>query len=103
MKQEFSRRKNIRKLLKQIHPTWKYVLSPLLRVVQTAQIIAPDTPITTDERLLEMDYGLYEGANLENPPPELTVFFKDFVHNPAPSGIGNADTWLKEREDFSKK
>lgn len=79
---------NIRKLLKQIHPTWQYVFSsPLLRAVQTAQIIAPDTPITTDERLLEMDYGPYEGADLKNPPSELTVFFKDFVHNPAPSGM----------------
>ena len=62
--------------------------SPLLRAVQTARIIAGDeTEIITDELLLEMDYGPYEGASLENPAPELLYFFRDFVHHPAPEGM----------------
>ena len=62
--------------------------SPLLRAVQTARIVAGDkAEIHTDERLLEMDYGPYEGASLENPAPELLYFFQDFVHHPAPDGM----------------
>ena len=62
--------------------------SPLLRAVQTARIVAGDeTEIITDEFLLEMDYGPYEGASLENPALELLYFFSDFVHHPAPEGM----------------
>ena len=61
--------------------------SPLGRAVQTAEIAAPGVPILTDERLIEMDYGPYEGADLHNPPPEILTFFSDFVRNPAPEGM----------------
>ncbi len=62
--------------------------SPLTRAVQTARIIAgDDAEIVCDDRLLEMDYGPYEGISLENPPPELIRFFSDFVRNPAPDGM----------------
>ena len=37
-----------------------------------------------DDRLIEMDYGPYEGMDLENLPPEIAAFFSDFVNNPAP-------------------
>ena len=80
--------------------------SPLRRAEQTARIIAGETvKIRKDDRLLEMDYGPYEGASLENPPPELIRFFGDFVHNPAPAGmesleqvigrLGGFVEWLK--------
>ena len=61
--------------------------SPLRRAVQTAELIAPDVPVAIDERLIEMDYGPYEGADLHNPAPEIVAFFSDFVHNPAPEGM----------------
>ena len=62
--------------------------SPLKRAVDTARIIAGDNvPLKTDERLLEMDYGPYDGADLTAPPPEIVKFFSDFVHNPAPKGM----------------
>ena len=61
--------------------------SPLLRAVQTAKIIAPSIAPIVDERLIEMDYGPYEGVDLTSLPPELTHFFSDFVHNPAPEGM----------------
>ena len=41
----------------------------------------------TDERLIEMDYGMYEGADLNHLPPEILTFFSDFVHNPAPGDM----------------
>ncbi len=61
--------------------------SPLSRAVATAQIIAGSGDIRTDERLIEMDYGPYEGLDLTSPPPEIIRFFRDFVNEPAPAGM----------------
>jgi broad specificity phosphatase PhoE len=61
--------------------------SPLERAIDTARIMAPDVPITTDDRLIEMDYGPYEGIDLTAPPQEIVTFFSDFVNNPAPKGM----------------
>lgn len=70
----------------------KVYSSPLIRAVQTARIIAGEqAEIFTDDRLLEMDYGPYEGSSLEEPAPELIHFFSDFVHNPAPEGMESLD------------
>ena len=65
----------------------KVYTSPLIRAVQTAEIIAGDVPLIVDDRLIEMDYGPYEGMELKNPAPEVLDFFKDFAHNPAPVGM----------------
>ena len=70
-----------------IHIT-KVYSSPLVRAVQTAKLVAgEEVPLETDDRLIEMDYGPYEGIDLRNPPPEIITFFSDFVHNPAPEGM----------------
>ena len=61
--------------------------SPLKRAIQTAEIIAPGVSPVTDDRLIEMDYGMYEGADLNHLPPEILTFFSDFVHNPAPGDM----------------
>ena len=62
--------------------------SPLRRAVQTAALIAGETvPLRVDERLIEMDYGPYEGMDLRAPAPEVLAFFKDFVRTPAPEGM----------------
>ncbi|MBR0106883.1 MAG: histidine phosphatase family protein [Lachnospiraceae bacterium] len=63
--------------------------SPLIRAVQTAQLATADESpeIVIDDRLIEMDYGPYEGMTLEDPSPEVLEFFRDFVHNPAPDGM----------------
>jgi broad specificity phosphatase PhoE len=56
--------------------------------VQTAKLIAgEDAPVRTDIRLIEMDYGPYEGMDLTKPAPEVMAFFKDFAHTPAPQGM----------------
>ena len=61
--------------------------SPLLRAVQTAEILARGADIVTDERLIEMDYGPYEGMDLRSPPPELIAFFRNIRNAPAPEGM----------------
>ena len=77
--------------------------SPLLRARQTAEILAPDIPAEIDERLIEMDYGPYEGADLTQLPPEILYFFSDFAHNSAPEGmeqlssvVGRVGAFLEE-------
>ena len=65
----------------------KVYTSPLKRAIQTAEIIAPYADAVIDERLIEMDYGPYEGTDLNHLPPEMLAFFSDFAHNPAPDGM----------------
>ena len=62
--------------------------SPLKRAIDTGRIAAgADTPLQIDDRLIEMDYGPYEGMDLKSPAPEVITFFSDFVNNPAPEGM----------------
>jgi len=78
--------------------------SPLIRAVQTAQIVAPDIHVQLDDRLIEMDYGPYEGMPLDDPAPEVSAFFADFAHVSAPEGmeqlasvVERAGSFLEER------
>lgn len=82
--------------------------SPLVRAVQTAALVAPGLQPAIDARLIEMDYGPYEGADLRRPAPELLAFFRDFVHTPAPAGmeplaavVARAGAFLEEIRDLS--
>ena len=74
--------------------------SPLIRAVQTAQIVAPGTEPVIDDRLIEMDYGPYEGSDLKNPSPEIIAFFSDFVNNPAPEGMEQLDSVVSRTGGF---
>ena len=75
--------------------------SPLKRAVQTARIIAGDEiPLQIDDRLLEMDYGPYEGADLTSPPPEISLFFSDFVNNPEPEGMEPLNSVVERAGQF---
>ena len=77
--------------------------SPLIRAVQTAELIAGEgAEIRRDERLLEMDYGPYEGAALTPPPPEIMAFFSDFVNNPAPDGMEQLSEVVERTGHFLK-
>lgn len=78
--------------------------SPLIRAVDTAQIIVGDTAqIITDDRLLEMDYGPYEGTSLEPPPPEVLHFFMDFVNHPAPEGMESLECVVERLGEFMEE
>jgi len=74
------------------------VSSPLLRARQTAALalglgLDQAEGIATDDLLLEMDYGPYEGFDFrhQEPDPALAAFFADFAHNPAPQGMEGLD------------
>ena len=74
--------------------------SPLTRAVETARIIAPELAPVQDTRLIEMDYGPYEGIDLQHLPPEILSFFSDFVHNPAPEGMEPLDAVVRRAGAF---
>ena len=74
--------------------------SPLIRAVQTAEIVAPHMEITVDDRLIEMDYGQYEGTDLTDMPPEIKTFFSDFIHNPAPVGMEPLQEVVRRTGEF---
>ena len=77
--------------------------SPLVRAVQTAELVAPGAEIVTDERLLEMDYGPYEGTDLHNLPPEVEEFFKDFTNHPAPDGMEQLSSVVARAGEFLER
>ena len=74
--------------------------SPLIRALDTGRTIAPGAEVIVDERLIEMDYGPYEGMDLEHPAPEIITFFSDFVHNPAPEGMEQLSSVVKRAGEF---
>ena len=78
----------------------KVYTSPLKRAVQTAEILAPNAHAVIDDRLIEMDYGPYEGADLNHLPPEILTFFSDFAHNPAPEGMEQLSSVVERAGSF---
>ena len=74
--------------------------SPLVRAVQTARIVAPGIAPRMDERLIEMDYGPFEGADLTRLPPEVITFFSAFVRNPAPAGMEALESVVRRAGAF---
>jgi len=52
-----------------VGPVDRVVSSPLLRTRQTAAVFGAE--VETDDRLMELDYGNYDGMALSDVPPEL--------------------------------
>lgn len=54
--------------------------SPLIRAMETAELLlrGRDVPIITDDRLVEMCFGIYEGAErcYDDPSVPMNVFFR---------------------------
>ena len=98
--------------------TFDYVYSsPLGRAIETARIVgdrrgivgacASDGSVITeqdgiiiDDRLIEMDFGPYEGMELEHLPPELSAWFSDLAHTKAPEGMETFDEVIVRVSDF---
>ena len=67
------------------HRVWS---SPLSRAARTAEIVVDGAvePVF-DDRLKEMNFGPFEGTDLQAMPEDLKFFFKDFINHPAPEGV----------------
>ena len=75
--------------------------SPLIRAVETAQLACGTDDVVTDERLIEMDYGPYEGMDLISPAPEVMAFFMDFAGTPAPEGMEQLSAVVERTGQFA--
>ena len=97
-----SQAEEARDLLRSRHIVFDQVFSsPLERAFKTAQIVAgEDVPVMTDDRLLEMECGPYEGADLNNPPLEIILFFLDIAHADVPEGVEPPDSIVRRVGEF---
>ena len=75
--------------------------SPLIRAVATATLACGTDEVTTDERLIEMDYGPYEGMDLTAPAPEVMAFLMDFAGTPAPEGMEQLSSVVERTGRFA--
>lgn len=58
----------------------RIIASPMLRALETAQVLATGRPVEVEERLRELDYGRWEGlsyAEMEARDPELRKLWED--------------------------
>jgi ribonuclease H / adenosylcobalamin/alpha-ribazole phosphatase len=73
----------------------RVIASPLERAVETARLIRPGAEIETDARLMEADYGAWEGHTVEEIeagwPEERAAWQVDPAANPTPGGESGGD------------
>jgi len=80
--------------------------SPLDRALETARLLLEgrNVPIITDNRLVEMCFGEYEGEEQVLSRPELNIykFFKDTEHYVADKGAESIEELFARTGDFLK-
>lgn len=73
--------------------------SPLLRARETAEIVSPACGIVVDDRLVEWDYGVYEGESTPQTReriPEWSVWTHDIIGGETVDEVGaRADRFLE--------
>jgi len=62
--------------------------SPLQRARITAEIASGNRPVTTDERLIEIDFGLWEGKTKEEFNAENPSYWKEWMADPRSAKAG---------------
>lgn len=81
--------------------------SPLVRAEETAQIVLKDRqiPIITDDRLMEMGFGIYEGIqdSFQIPDCPINVLFKDPVHYQPVEGGESLEQLFERTGNFLKE
>ena len=80
----------------------RIVASPLRRAMQTAEAVARGRPVEPDERLMEMDYGAWEGLTYEQIDQVDAARRVRWLADPGslacPGGESGADVALRARE-----
>lgn len=74
----------------------RIISSPLGRAVETAQILAGriGSPVETDERLTELDYGAWEGLMVEEIDRRFPGERAEYDANPALTRVGGGESGL---------
>ena len=81
----------------------RVISSPLCRALETAQILSGGAAVETDARLMEIDCGPWEGAELRDPPPALGAFFRDLAHVPPPEGMESLESVVARTGAFLRE
>ena len=76
--------------------------SPLQRAVKTAMLVTglPKEDLILDERILEMDYGKYEGWIFEELPEEVWGFFREPLKVGSPEGMESMEELHRRTGEF---
>ncbi len=76
--------------------------SPLKRAVETAVLVTgrPEEELRIDKRIIEMDYGPFEGKSYREVDESMMDFFRDPVHVKAPEGMEQMDDLAARVSDF---
>ena len=82
----------------------RVIASPLFRAKETAQIVAPGLPIETDSRLVEVDFGPFEGKTpqdfSEGPLAEAFRLWRQEPEPVIPEGAEDFHEAARRGEDF---
>lgn len=73
--------------------------SPLMRAYRTAQIAGGEREVIKDERLIEADFGLWEGKTREEFIEENAALWNDWMINPAITKAGGTGETAQEVVD----
>ncbi len=74
--------------------------SPLIRAVETARIATGSDDIITDDRLLEIDYGPYDGEVFYDLPENIKNFLRHPETEPVPEGIESFEHMMERTGSF---
>ncbi len=79
----------------------KIYTSPSKRCVELSNLLWPKFPKTEDERIMELNFGTWEGKNWNDidQTSEANYWFNDFINQPCPKGESYADL-LNRVESF---
>jgi len=75
-------------------PLDRVISSPLERALETARIAAPGRPVETDPRLMEMDYGEWEGLTNVQIAERYGALRSEFEADPATVACPGGETGL---------
>lgn len=76
----------------------RIVSSPLLRARQTAELIAGDRRVETDDRWIELDYGDWDGRGLSDVPRDEWDRWRHDITFAPPGGESLADCGERVRQ-----
>ena len=78
------------------------ISSPLVRAVQTAAIATgfPEERILKDDRLMEINFGPYEGLPFTELKEDMFAFFHDPEHISAPEGVESIQALMERTGAF---
>ena len=73
-------------------PIDRFLASPLHRAAETARVVAMGRPVELDKRLLELDYGKWEGLTLDEIERRFPGEHEQYSADPASHHVGGGES-----------